>query len=72
MSPFSCQAKRDIKYFPSRARDGTGAETRALERGNTRRLTERGRDGERRTESAEVENRAFRERNGKPENGRHG
>lgn len=32
MSPFSCQAKRDIKYFRSRARDGTGAEARERSR----------------------------------------
>lgn len=32
VSPFSCQAKRDIKYFRSRARDGTGAESRERSR----------------------------------------
>lgn len=37
MSPFSCQAKRDIKYFRSRARDGTGAESRECSRGAIRR-----------------------------------
>lgn len=69
MSPFSCQAKRDIKYFPSRARarqDRSGA----LERGDT----EREREGEGRSEEGweeekdkEAENCASRE-NGKPEN----
>lgn len=72
MSPFSCQAKRDIKYFPSRARarqDRSG-EPRALERGDT----EREREGEGRSEEGweeekdkEAENCASRE-NGKPEN----
>lgn len=48
MSPFSCQAKRDIKYFPSRARQDKSGGSSARERWYRRRKTERekGKDGE--------------------------
>ena len=72
MSPFSCQAKRDIKYFPSRARNRSGdlsARERRYQQG--RRERERERERERRREEGEkdkeTENCASRE-NGKPEN----
>lgn len=44
MSPFSCQAKRDIKYFPSRARQDKSGGSSARERWYKQR--EKGKDRE--------------------------
>jgi len=73
VSPFSCQAKRDIKYFPSRARE-TGQELRierSIEAMRRNRKREREREREKERERGRGRGRGReREREGEGERGR--